>query len=238
MKKGIIRKGFATSVMTFAFMAAVSLGIEATEPKTDQMNGTMFYITFQDKGQDVTTGWETLGVNKNCLEIVQEIIDRYCQKFPVNPETPPVNSETPVKPELPSTPEPETPSQSENKDYTAKVIELVNKERAKEGLHSLTYDTKMEQAAFVRAKEIQNNFSHVRPDGSSFSTALNEAGVSYNRSGENIAWGQKSPEEVVQAWMNSPSHKANIMNGSYSRIGVGYLTNGNGTGYWVQLFAN
>lgn len=158
---------------------------------------------------------------------------------PNRPELP-EKPETPDKPELPEAPEkpnkPDTPGA--NVSFAKRVVELVNIERAKEGLTPLAIDEKMESAALVRAKEIQSSFSHTRPNGSSFSTALKEAGVNYMRSGENIAWGQRSPEEVVRGWMNRPSHRANIMNGSFSRIGVGHLQNSAGTSYWVQLFAN
>lgn len=136
-------------------------------------------------------------------------------------------------------PEADTPeNDSTDHAYIRQVVELVNAERAKEGLSALTLETDMTDAAMVRAREIQSSFSHTRPDGASFATALKEAGVSYNRAGENIAWGQRSPEEVVNAWMNSSGHRANIMNANFSRIGVGYLTNASGTPYWVQLFAN
>ena len=136
-------------------------------------------------------------------------------------------------------PEADTPdADSTHHAYIRRIVELVNVERAKEGLSALTLENDMTDAAMVRAKEIQSSFSHTRPNGSSFATALKEAGVSYNRAGENIAWGQRSPEEVVNAWMNSSGHRANIMSASFSRIGVGYLTNASGTPYWVQLFAN
>lgn len=122
--------------------------------------------------------------------------------------------------------------------FAKQVVALVNKERAKAGIAPLTIDSGLEQAALVRTKEIQNSFSHTRPNGSSFATAIAEAGVTYRRAGENIAWGQKTPEAVVTAWMNSEGHRANIMNVNFSRIGVGYLTNASGTPYWTQLFAN
>lgn len=123
-----------------------------------------------------------------------------------------------------------------NKTYTQQVVDLVNTERAKEGLAPLTIDPSVEKAATVRANEIQSKFDHTRPDGSSFSSALKEQGVNYRGAGENIAWGQKTPEEVVTAWMNSAGHRANIMNKSYTHIGVGNTQNGSGTQYWVQLF--
>lgn len=120
--------------------------------------------------------------------------------------------------------------------FIQEVVNLVNEERAKEGLSALKLDTKVQAAAQVRAKECEQLFSHTRPDGSSFATALKEQNVSYRSAGENIAWGQRSPEEVMKAWMNSSGHRANIMNPNFSTIGVGYYENANGTDYWCQLF--
>ena len=101
----------------------------------------------------------------------------------------------------------------------------------------LDCETVLSEAAAVRAREIARSFSHTRPSGASFSSALSESGVSYLRAGENIASGQKSASEVVNAWMNSPGHRANILNSSYSRIGSASV-NIDGTHYWVQLFAD
>ena len=120
-------------------------------------------------------------------------------------------------------------------DFASQVVALVNAERAKQGLSALTIDTKVQQAALVRAKESAQSFSHTRPNGSSFSTALTEAGVSYRRAGENIAYGQSTPQQVMNAWMNSSGHRANILNANYTTIGVGYTVI-NGTAYWAQLF--
>lgn len=130
-----------------------------------------------------------------------------------------------------------TPADTEL-SFARQVVELVNQERAKAGVSPLTIDTGLESAALVRTREIQTSFSHTRPNGNSFATAIQEAGVTYRRSGENIAWGQRTPEAVVNAWMNSEGHRANILNKNFSRIGVGYLTNGSKTPYWVQLFAD
>ncbi len=142
---------------------------------------------------------------------------------------------------LPETPETETPGTEEKEDtqtaaYTKRVVELVNVERAKAGLKELTLDKTIEAAATVRAKEIEKSFSHTRPDGSGFSTALKEQGVTYSGAGENIAWGQTSPEAVVNAWMNSEGHRANILNSKFTKIGVGHYQNAKGTNYWAQLF--
>lgn len=130
---------------------------------------------------------------------------------------------------------PEDNTGSMQGDFASQVAALVNAERAKYGLSALTVDTNVQQAALVRAKETAQSFSHTRPNGSSFSTALTEAGVSYRTAGENIAYGQSTPQQVMNAWMNSSGHRANILNANYTTIGVGYTVI-NGTAYWAQLF--
>ena len=155
------------------------------------------------------------------------------------PEETPDTEQPEEKPEQqpdedkPETEEPESP---ETLSFAHQVVKLVNEERAKAGLSPLQIVEKAEAAAAVRAKEIETSFSHTRPNGSSFSTALKEQGVSFRGSGENIAWGQKTPEAVMNAWMNSPGHRANILNRSFTGIGVGYQQNSRGVGYWTQLF--
>lgn len=118
----------------------------------------------------------------------------------------------------------------------AQVLELVNAERAKAGAAALTLDSKATEAAQTRAQEIQRSFSHTRPNGSSFSTALTEAGVSYTASGENIAYGQNSAQAVMEGWMNSSGHRANILNQNFTSIGIGHAQDSNGVDYWTQLF--
>ena len=125
--------------------------------------------------------------------------------------------------------------ESEALSFAEQVVELVNAERAKVNLPALTMTTKLNEAALVRAKETVQSFSHTRPNGSSFSTVLKENGISFQGAGENIAWGQRTPEQVVNAWMNSEGHRANILNPRYTSIGVGYYLNG-ATPYWAQLF--
>ena len=125
--------------------------------------------------------------------------------------------------------------------YALEVINLVNQERVAAGLDELVIDEGLCEAAAVRAAEIQSLFSHTRPDGSSCFTALEDIGVQYTLAGENIAIGQASPQAVVQAWMESPGHRENILNPSFTRIGVASLANSDGNygGYaWAQFFAN
>lgn len=188
---------------------------------------------------------DILGQLENCFPSVN-LPNGSC---PEN-ETPDVNVPKPEAPEentpgnngsTDTTPE-ESPEEDSSDNsahpYLKQVVDLVNAERAKEGLSPLTVNTQVQAAAQVRAMESEKLFSHTRPDGSSFATALKEQGVSYRRAGENIAWGQRTPEQVVNAWMNSAGHRANIMNPNFTTIGVGYYQNANGTNYWCQLFTN
>ncbi|MBP3487818.1 MAG: transporter [Roseburia sp.] len=168
------------------------------------------------------------------------------------PETPDDSKpETPDnKPEMPDNSTTETPDNSapENKPgqeegaeteyhaYVLRVVELVNEERAKAGLNPVTLRKNISAAAQVRAQETEVSFSHTRPDGTKFTTALAQAGVTYRGAGENIAWGQRTPEQVMNGWMNSAGHRANILNEKFTSIGVGYYQNAAGTNYWTQLF--
>ena len=120
--------------------------------------------------------------------------------------------------------------------YGLRITELVNEHRAAAGLAPVTYSAEISKAAQVRAAEIEQSFSHTRPDGRYFSTVFAEHGITYRYSGENIAWGQKSPEEVVTAWMNSAGHRANILNAKFTQLGVGYRQNARGVNYFTQLF--
>ena len=120
--------------------------------------------------------------------------------------------------------------------YGLRITELVNEHRAAAGLAPVTYSAKISKAAQVRAAESEQSFSHTRPDGRYFSTVFAEHGITYRYSGENIAWGQKSPEEVVTAWMNSAGHRANILNAKFTQLGVGYRQNARGVNYFTQLF--
>ena len=152
------------------------------------------------------------------------------------PEQAPDTEQTPES-QPDSTPD-QTPEQDNGTaqgDYASQVAALVNAVRAQHGLAALTVDARVQRAAQVRAAETVQSFSHTRPNGSSFSTALTEAGVTYRTAGENIAYGQSTPQAVVDAWMNSSGHRANILSSSYTTIGVGY-TVVNGTAYWAQLF--
>ena len=153
------------------------------------------------------------------------------------PETTPPSEDTSTPESKPETSTPENkPEADKELTFAEQVVELVNQERTKAGLNAVTLDQNIASAALVRAKEIETSFSHTRPNGSKFSTALTEQGVTFKGAGENIAWGQKSPEAVMQAWMNSEGHRANILNKNFTKIGVGYYQNAAGRNFWTQLF--
>lgn len=119
--------------------------------------------------------------------------------------------------------------------YADAVFRLVNQERANAGLDPLERTPELDAGAQVRAEEIPTTFSHTRPNGESFYTVY---GVEQNLYfGENIAYGYRGPQDVMQGWMNSAGHRANILNSSYVGIGIGIYQSGD-TLYWVQNFRN
>lgn len=178
--------------------------------------------------------WKSICSAEDLKALLERLCGGQLPETPECPETPDV----PTTPDVPSTPD--IPDSSEDEadihPYVLKVVELVNKERKRAGLNPVTLNTDATTAAQVRAEESSVSFSHTRPDGTSFATALKDAGVSYRSCGENIAWGQKTPEQVMEGWMNSAGHRANILNASYTEIGVGFYQNASGVNYWSQLF--
>ncbi|MCA0746531.1 sporulation protein, partial [Clostridioides difficile] len=120
--------------------------------------------------------------------------------------------------------------------YQKEVVDLVNIERAKAGLNPLTLDSSISNVATKKSQDmIDNNyFSHNSPTYGSPFDMLKKFGISYKTAGENIAMGQKTPKEVVNAWMNSEGHRKNIMNPNFSKIGVGVAQKSGGSIYWTQ----
>jgi len=120
--------------------------------------------------------------------------------------------------------------------YASRVFELVNQERQAAGKSALEWDDTVGMCADARAKELPQKYSHTRPDGTRCFTIYKEYGVSYSSAGENIAQGFKTPEQVMNGWMNSSGHKANILNSNFGKIGVGFYYDGQY--HWVQMFTN
>lgn len=121
------------------------------------------------------------------------------------------------------------------RQYEEEVIRLVNIERANNGLKPLTEDWELSRVARYKSQDMRDNnyFSHTSPVYGSPFDMIKSFGITYRSAGENIARGQKTPEAVVRAWMNSSGHRANILNASYNKIGVGYVADGK---FWTQMF--
>jgi uncharacterized YkwD family protein len=122
--------------------------------------------------------------------------------------------------------------------YEQQVLTLTNQERQKEGLSPCAgSDTNLNRSARAKSEDMaaNNYFSHDSPTYGDPFAMMRNFGVQYQSAGENIAMGQPTPQEVVTAWMNSPGHRKNIMNGAYTHLGVGYVLK-NGKAYWTQQF--
>lgn len=119
--------------------------------------------------------------------------------------------------------------------FEQQVVDLTNQERAKQGLAPLKVDIELSKVAREKSKDmaINNYFSHTSPTYGSPFDMMKKFGISYTAAGENIAKGQRSPQEVVNAWMNSSGHRANILNPNFTHIGVGFVDQGY---IWTQQF--
>ncbi|MEV1317106.1 CAP domain-containing protein [Micromonospora arborensis] len=117
------------------------------------------------------------------------------------------------------------------------VVDLVNAERAKAGCNALSIDDKLMTAAQRHSQDQADhqNMSHTGSDGSDSGVRLDRVGYAWRTYGENVAWNQKTPAAVMDAWMNSSGHRANILNCAFTEIGVG-IASSNGP-YWTQVFA-
>lgn len=121
------------------------------------------------------------------------------------------------------------------RNYEREVVRLVNAARAEYGLAPLTEDENLSKVARTKSQDMRDNkyFSHTSPNYGSPFDMMSDFGIQYMTAGENIAYGYTTPEAVVNGWLNSPGHRANIMDASFTTIGVGYAKEGN---YWTQMF--
>ena len=119
--------------------------------------------------------------------------------------------------------------------YEREVIRLINELRRERGLRELTYNWELCRVARYKSQDMKDRgyFSHTSPTYGSPFEMIKSFGISYRSAGENIARGYKTPAAVVEGWMNSSGHRANILNSSFTEIGVGYVASGH---YWTQMF--
>lgn len=160
--------------------------------------------------------------------------------FPGQKISLPSTTGTPSVPSTPSTPSvPTTPSGSTDiGTLENEVIRLVNVERAKIGQPALVQNSEVSRVARIKSEDfVKNNyFSHTSPTYGSPFDMLKSFGIAFTAAGENIASGQKTATDVMNSWMNSSGHKANILSSTYNKIGVGVAKDNNGNLYWTQMF--
>lgn len=137
---------------------------------------------------------------------------------------------------IPSTPT--TPTSNNLRALETEVVRLVNAERSKAGQPALTENTELSNVARTKSEDFVNNnyFSHNSPTYGSPFEMLESFGISFTAAAENIASGQKTASEVMNSWMNSSGHRANILSPTYNQIGVGVARDNNGSLYWTQMF--
>jgi len=130
----------------------------------------------------------------------------------------------------------ETEQTKDASQFEQKVVDLVNQEREKQGLKPLTLNKKLSDVARTKSKDMMDKgyFDHNSPTYGSPFDMMKQFGIEYTTAGENIAKGQQSPEDVMNAWMNSDGHRKNILNPDFTEIGVGYVKGD--TTYWTQQF--
>lgn len=180
----------------------------------------------------IVTQIETKPVEQISSKPVEQI-----QNIPVenNQETTPIstiemNSEEEINPDEENIPIYTT------EELINGVLELVNNERIINGIQPLTLDYTLNQIAEIRSKEIVTSWSHTRPNGTKWNTLYDQFGL-YGSFGENLAYGQTDHLEVFNAWMNSPSHKSNMLSAKFNKIGIA-VYNYNGVYYWAQEFSS
>ncbi|MBE6029991.1 MAG: sporulation protein [Clostridiales bacterium] len=195
----------------------------------------------------------TLYAGSTCVARALRFMERFMPGFDIPDFELPVirpgsKPETESRPENPDN-KPETESRPENPGnggpvnvsaYARQVAELTNDERSEAGLKDLRLSSELSEVAQRKAEDMRDNgyFSHTSPTYGTPFEMMTEFGISYKTAGENIAKGQRTPESVVDAWMNSKGHRDNILNTSYQKIGIGYCTDASGNTYWVQMFTD
>ncbi|WP_438351143.1 CAP domain-containing protein [Paenibacillus sp. FA6] len=196
-------------------------------------NGGEWTVTV---GKELTITKPTTPVTKPVTKPVEKPVTKPVTKPVEKPVTKPVEQPVTKPVEKPVTKPTDTTTNDttiDKSDVTSQVVDLVNQERSKAGLKSLVIDAKLANMALDKAKDMNNNnyFAHQSPTFGSPFDMMKQYGISYSYAGENIAKGQKTPADVMQAWMNSEGHRANILSANFTTIGVGYYN-----GHWVQEF--
>ncbi|HFJ9438859.1 MULTISPECIES: CAP domain-containing protein [Bacillus] len=234
--------------------------IQHSKVMMKQMSQQELQAFLQSMGVESLAQWQQGNFQPNCIIPGQQPTENVVTEQPTaKPETQKPAEQKPVeqKPaEEVQKPEAQKPAENNNtqkpaeqkpaeqkpaeeakslSEFEQRVVELTNAERTKQGLPALKIDTELSKVARIKSEDMQKNnyFDHNSPTYGSPFDMMKKFGISYTSAGENIAQGQRTPEEVVQAWMNSAGHRANILNNGFTHIGVGYVESGN---YWTQQF--
>lgn len=224
--------------------------IQHSKVMMKQMSQQELQAFLQSMGVESLAQWQQGNFQPNCNIPVQQPTENVVTEQPTaKPEAQKPAEQKPA--EEVQKPEAQKPAENNNtqkpaeqkpaeeakslSEFEQRVVELTNAERAKQGLPALQIDTELSKVARIKSEDMQKNnyFDHNSPTYGSPFDMMKKFGISYTSAGENIAQGQRTPEEVVQAWMNSAGHRANILNNGFTHIGVGYVESGN---YWTQQF--
>jgi uncharacterized YkwD family protein len=205
--------------------------------KLASFNGHIADINFMVNGMKVTIPNDYFRLfvqapQQTAAKKTQPVVVNKPQPAPQSqPKAQPVQKQPVQKAAQPAAKAPAAPASVSQ--YSKDVLALVNQQRANAGLKALTLDSKLSVMALDKAKDMYNKnyFDHNSPTYGSPFDMMKAYGISYRYAGENIAKGQQSPGQVMNDWMNSPGHRANILNGNFTKIGLAYYN-----GEWVQEF--
>ncbi|WP_145331680.1 CAP domain-containing protein [Paenibacillus xylanexedens] len=239
-----LKKNWMKKVVTGSLTAALAVGImlPASASAADSTYKATTVTTYKVVNADSLKAYIEQWLKQNGYKVSEGQTAEQPTSEPVTKPEQPSTPAKPVQEEKPATTTPaKDPSstgnnggtQSTQSDFATQVVKLVNAERAKAGLGALASDALLDKVAMAKVKDMSNNnyFDHQSPTYGSPFDMMKQFGVTYSYAGENIAKGQKTPQEVVTAWMNSAGHRANILSKNFTQIGVGYYN-----GYWAQEF--
>ncbi|MGO4527723.1 CAP domain-containing protein [Paenibacillus sp. 2TAF8] len=239
-----MKKNWMKKVVTGSLTAALAVGImlPASASAADSTYKATTVTTYKVVNADSLKAYIQQWLKQNGYKATEgQVVEQPAAQPVTKPEQPSTPAK-PVQEEKPATTTPaKDPSstgnndgtQSTQSDFATQVVKLVNAERAKAGLGALSSDALLDKVAMAKVKDMSNNnyFDHQSPTYGSPFDMMKQFGVTYSYAGENIAKGQKTPQEVVTAWMNSAGHRANILSKNFTHIGVGFYN-----GYWAQEF--
>nr|WP_062110372.1 CAP domain-containing protein [Bacillus niameyensis] len=252
MKKIVLSTVAAAALLAVPFAGKA----DAAELQPNQTKVVYYKVNVSDDSNwcknlinqyKVYFNWSNVSKNNNVNQQKPQQTEKPVQKEEKPAEQKPVEKPVQKPAEKPAQKPAEKPAQSQEQTSTdqgtvqqlsqfeQQVVDLTNQERAKNGLAALKVDVTLSKMAREKSKDMSSNnyFSHTSPTYGSPFDMMKQWGISYKAAGENIAMGQRTPQEVVNAWMNSEGHRANILSNKYTHIGVGYVENGN---YWTQEF--